>query len=100
MMQDRGFPWVNSKKDVKFEINLGSQAAKYIEKLELKMRTRVLTLLEQIANNPFEGDIETIKGRPGYYRRRIGRYRLKFFIAMDKREVRIISFGPKGDFEY
>jgi mRNA-degrading endonuclease RelE of RelBE toxin-antitoxin system len=50
--------------------------------------------------NPFSGDIETIKGKPGYYRRRVGRYRIKFTVLLEKREILILEFGTKGDFSY
>ena len=68
---------MNSKKDLKFNLVLGNKAV-----------------------NPFEGDIETIKGKPGYYCRRIGGFRLKFTVLIDKREIRVLDFGPKGDFKY
>ncbi|MDN5344038.1 MAG: hypothetical protein PWQ18_149 [Clostridia bacterium] len=60
----------------------------------------MLAILEDMTVNPFTGDIETIKGKPGYYRRRIGGYRLKFIVNNERREVHILEFGPRGDFGY
>lgn len=91
---------MSSRGESEFKIILDKNAAKYIEKLDRKRQDRVISILEEIAVNPFGGDIETIKGRPGYYRRRVGRYRLKFTILLKKRQVRILEFGPRGDFEY
>ncbi|NPV80687.1 MAG: type II toxin-antitoxin system RelE/ParE family toxin [Firmicutes bacterium] len=91
---------MNSREPSKFNIILDKQAAKYLERLETRWQRKIINILENMASNPFGGDIETIKGKPGYYRRRVGRYRLKFTILIEKREIRILEFGPKGDFDY
>ena len=91
---------MNSRKNLRFSIILSKQTAKYIEKLSKKQIDKVLNTLEEMTVNPFSGDIETIKGKPSYYRRRIGSYRIKFAILVEKKEIRILEFGPKGDFSY
>ncbi|MEW8958812.1 hypothetical protein MHOCP_22960 [Moorella humiferrea] len=91
---------MNSEKGSKFKIILAKQPARYIERLNRKWQERILAILEDMSVNPFTGDIETIKGKPGHYRRRIGGYRLKFTVNIEERAVHILAFGPKGDFEY
>jgi mRNA interferase RelE/StbE len=93
-----GYPWMNSEE--KFKVVLDKQTIKYLKKLDSKQKNRILNILTEIAVNPFAGDIETIKGKPGYYRRRIGSYRLKFRVMLKEKEIRVLDFGPKGDFEY
>ncbi|RJQ29724.1 MAG: hypothetical protein C4589_04505 [Peptococcaceae bacterium] len=89
---------MNSEK--KFKVILDKQAAKYLKKLESKQKDKILNILSKMSSNPFTGDIETIKGKPGYYRRRIGSHRLKFLVMLKEKEIRILDFGPRGDFEY
>lgn len=92
---------MNSKKEESgFSIVLDKQAAKYIDKLNNKWWCKILSILDEMSQNPFSGDIETIKGKQGYYRRRIGGYRLKFTVILEKREVCILDFGPRGDFDF
>lgn len=91
---------MSSRQASGFKVILDKQAAKYIERLDRKQQEKIIGILEEMAVDPYSGDIETIKGKPGYYRRRIGAYRLKFTVSIDKREVRILEFGPKGDFSY
>ncbi|HAP93619.1 MAG TPA: hypothetical protein DCM26_03205 [Desulfotomaculum sp.] len=91
---------MNSKEGLGFKIVFDKHTAKYIEKLDNKWRAKILSILEDMVINPFSGDIETIKGKPGYYRRRVGRYRIKFTVLLEKREILILEFGTKGDFSY
>jgi mRNA-degrading endonuclease RelE of RelBE toxin-antitoxin system len=91
---------MNSKKGSRFRIILARQPDRYIESFNRKWRERMLAILEDMAVNPFSGDIETIKGKRGYYRRRVGGYRLKFTVNIESREVHILEIGPRGDFDY
>ncbi|BCV22942.1 type II toxin-antitoxin system RelE family toxin [Moorella sp. Hama-1] len=91
---------MNLEEGSRFKIILAKQPARYIERLNRKWQEKILAIMEDMAVNPFTGDIETIKGKPGYYRRRIGGYRLKFTVNIAGREVHILEFGPRGDFGY
>lgn len=91
---------MSSKEASDFKIVLAKQPAKYIQRLDNKWQKRILAILEEMSKNPYGGDIETIKGKPGYYRRRIGGYRLKFKVEKERREVHILEFGPRGDFDF
>jgi len=82
---------MNSKDSSRFKVVIDKRVVKYIQKLDNKWRTRVLNILDEMTINPFTGDIETIKGKPGYYRRRVGDYRLKFTVRIIEKEVRILT---------
>jgi mRNA-degrading endonuclease RelE of RelBE toxin-antitoxin system len=103
---------MNSEPTLKFDVILSKDAAKYIEKLDMQRKRQVFQVFLGMETNPLSGDIETIKGTPGYFRRRIGRYRLKFKLVIgtrqteepektkEIREVHVLDFGPRGDFRY
>lgn len=50
---------------------------------------RILLVIENPAFNPYEGDIEKIKGEEHVWRRRISAYRIFFEIMHDESVVRI-----------
>jgi len=95
-----------------FDVILSKDATKYIEKLDIRRQRQICQVFVDMATDPLSGDIETIKGSPGYFRRRIGRYRFKFKLIMETREtgeagetkkireIHVLDFGPRGDFRY
>lgn len=55
------------------QIQYSKQAIKFLNKLDLQTRTRIVNAIHTIPN----GDIKKIKGRTGY-RLRVGSYRILF----------------------
>ena len=109
---------MNSGPSSKFDVVLSKDVAKYVDKLDDRRKRQIYQVLTDMATDPLSGDIETIKGSPGYFRRRIGRYRLKFKLIIETKEVKespeskepgetkeireihVLEFGPRGDFRF
>ncbi|MCL2186662.1 MAG: type II toxin-antitoxin system RelE/ParE family toxin [Treponema sp.] len=58
-------------------------AAKYFERLSATDKERFRNAFNDLAKEPPEGDIKTLKGWNGYFRLRIGGYRVLFRIEDD-----------------
>jgi len=56
-------------------------AAKYFERLSSTDKERFRNAFKDLEKEPPEGDIKTITGWKGYFRLRIGGYRVLFHIA-------------------
>jgi len=57
---------------------------------------RIVAAIEQMASNPFAGDIRALAGEPDAYRRRVGDWRILFTVDLVARAVRIYRVGPRG----
>lgn len=79
---------------MKYEILFDKPAQKFILKQPLAQRTRLLSAINRL---PEEGDRKTMKGYPGYFRLRVGDYRVIYTVENDKLIVRIVNIGNRGD---
>ena len=50
-----------------------------------------------LAKQPNEGDIKPISGHPGFFRLRVGTYRVLYTIENDVLIVRVLDIGNRGD---
>ena len=81
-----------------YEIELGKQALKDLQKLQLKQKELILSKIKLLAVNPYEQnlDIKKLKGIEGY-RMRVGEYRVIYEIINNKLIVRIIKIQSRGN---
>lgn len=76
------------------KIEIEKPARKFLAKQPLPQRER---LLRAIAGLPNEGDIKPISGHPGFFRLRVGTYRVLYTIENDVLIVRVLDIGNRGD---
>jgi mRNA interferase RelE/StbE len=69
-------------------------AEKYLNRLNANDRDRIDDAIEGLEKNPPEGDIRPVKGSPGFFRLRIGNYRLLFRI--NEKGILITHIDPRG----
>lgn len=79
---------------MQYEILFDKPAQKFILKQTPEQRLRLLTAINKLPN---EGDRKAMKGHPGYYRLRVGDYRVIYTVENDKLIVRVINIGNRGD---
>ena len=72
----------------------GKAKQKFILKQPLPQRQRILSAISKL---PEEGDRKALQGHPGYYRLRVGEYRIIYTIENDYLIVRITRAGNRGD---
>ena len=79
---------------MKYEILFDKPAQKFIMKQTHEQRVRLLTAINRLPN---EGDRKLLRGYPGFFRLRVGDYRVIYTVENDKLIVRVINIGNRGD---
>jgi mRNA interferase RelE/StbE len=75
------------------EIILSKQSTKYYQKAPAQLQAKFDKAFEDILKG--EGDIVAMKGEPGFFRMRVGDFRIIFSVTADA--VVIEKIGPRGD---
>ena len=70
-----------------------STALKFIAKQPPKQKERILAAIERLP----AGDVVALENRPGYYRLRIGDYRVVFSIDYVQDMISVYHVGNRGD---
>jgi len=68
-------------------------ALKFILKQPLKQRERLFAAIQHLP----EGDVVPLAGMPGYYRLRVGDYRVVYTIDLDEESIVVHNAGNRGD---
>lgn len=78
---------------MKYQIKIEKDAQKFLKKLPRPDETRVL---KAIAKLPDEGDRNQMKGHPGFFRLRVGDYRIIYTVDNGQLIVRVVDAGNRG----
>lgn len=73
-------------------IALSKRAVKTLSEMDLQTKTRIINAIKQIPN----GDIKLLKGYKGYYRLRVGGWRV-VFVYKDNGDILILKIAPRGE---
>ena len=79
---------------MQYRIEIDKRAVKFIAKQPKPQRER---LLKAIYRLPFMGDIKAMQGYEGFYRLRVGYYRVIYTVNDDVLLIRVIEVGNRGD---
>lgn len=79
---------------MKYQIVVEKRAAKFIRKQQPTQQKRILEALAQL---PFAGDIKPMAGASGFYRLRVGDYRILYTVEEAIITVRVTDAGNRGD---
>jgi len=81
---------------------LTEAAQKDLKELPRKVQERVARTLDQMAADPFQGDIRALQGKEwkGIFRRRIGSYRILFLTNEKKRTVSVVRILIRSEKTY
>ena len=81
-------------------VEFSKPALKSLERLEKKISARILDRFEKLAEceNPLQQkDIRSLEGKlKGYYRYRVGEYRIIFELDTHQRRIGILAVVPRG----
>ncbi len=72
---------------MKWELLLAGPARKALKRIPASDRGRILAALDEMEEDPFQGDIVRLKAQPTAWRRRVGNWRILFDIDPDRRLV-------------
>lgn len=78
---------------MKYQIKIEKDAQKFLKKLPRPDETRVL---KAIAKLPDEGDRKQMKGHPGFFRLRVGDYRIIYTVDNGQLIVRVVDAENRG----
>ncbi len=77
-----------------YQIIIKKKAKKFIDKLPLNERKRIVSAIEQLPNGE---DIKKLKGHDNLLRLRIGSYRIIYSIDNGKYIIYVIDVGNRGE---
>ena len=77
-----------------YQIIIKKKAKKFIDKLPINERKRIVCAIEQLPNGE---DIKKIKGHDDLLRLRIGDYRIIYSVDNGKLIVYVVDAGNRGD---
>ena len=77
-----------------YEILFDKPARKFILKQPQAQRVRLLCAINKL---PYEGDRKAMKGYQGYFRLRVGDYRVIYTVENERLIVKIVNIGNRGD---
>lgn len=80
------------KRDKILNIELSKRAVKTLSEMDSQTKTRILNAIKQIPS----GDIKPLKGYKGYYRLRVGGWRI-IFTYKDNGDIIILKIAPRGE---
>ena len=79
---------------MQYRIEIDKRAVKFIAKQPKLQRERLLRAIYRL---PFMGDIKAMQGYEGFYRLRVGYYRVIYTVNDDVLLIRVIEVGNRGD---
>ena len=79
---------------MKYHIVVEKWAAKFIRKQQPAQQKRIMQALAQL---PFAGDIKPMACSEGFYRLRVGDYRILYTVEEEIITVRVTDAGNRGD---
>ncbi|HEY4508524.1 MAG TPA: type II toxin-antitoxin system RelE/ParE family toxin [Candidatus Paceibacterota bacterium] len=82
-----------------WQIDLAGSANKFLSRIPKKDTLRINAALQRMAESPYTGDIEKLKG-DSVRRRRIGSYRVFFELFESVRVVRVYGIERRGSNTY
>lgn len=77
-----------------YQIVIKKKAKKFIDKLPLNERKRIVSAIEQLPNGE---DIKKLKGHNNMLRLRVGSYRVIYSINNGKYIIYVIDVGNRGE---
>ena len=79
---------------MQYRIEIDKRAVKFTSK---QPKPQQLRLFKAIYRLPFVRDIKAMKGHTGFYRLRVGDYRVIYTVNNDVLLVQVIEIGNRGD---
>jgi len=84
---------------MEWTVVLAGPARKAFKRIPAGDRKRIEAALQEMQQNPFQGDIRKLQGLPGF-RRRIGNWRILFEVVVERRHVVIAAIERRTSTTY
>lgn len=85
-----------------WNIRFAKDAAKQLERVPRDYHELLLKKLREMAEDPFRGDVVPLKGKEwkGWYRKRVGRYRIIFVPRQNDHTVDVTAILARDEKTY
>jgi mRNA interferase RelE/StbE len=84
---------------MEWTVVLAGPAAKSLKKVPAGDRKKIVAALEQMQQDPFQGDIRKLQGLPGF-RRRVGNWRILFEIVVERKHIVVTAIERRTSTTY
>ena len=83
-------------------VKIAEDAELFIQSLPKKTRRQVSRSIDQLEEDPFQGDVKPLEGKAwrGYYRKRTGNYRIIFLVHHEQRLVDVSQVSLRSEKTY
>jgi mRNA interferase RelE/StbE len=82
---------------VSFEVRLSTRAYKFFKKQPKNVYARLITKIEELADNPFPSGVRRVIGRKErLFRIRVGDYRILYEIFQDEKVILIVNIDKRS----
>lgn len=82
-------------------VRVARRAIREIDALPRNRQRQIRQQLRNMESDPFEGDVRPLRGEwQGYYRKRVGRYRIIFRLDTEHHIIDIAAVRPRTDQTY
>lgn len=72
-------------------LKIAKRASREMKRIPKKDVKRLLFVLEKLTENPYQGDIEKVKGEENVWRRRVGNYRIFYEIIPKQKHIDVFQ---------
>ena len=79
---------------MQYKIEIDKRAVKFISKQPKPQRERILKAIYKL---PYTGDIKAMQGYSGYFRLRVGDYRIIYNVNDNILLINVVEIGNRGD---
>lgn len=82
-----------------YSLKITKTAKKYLDKLDINTRKRILDIFEQLRENPFHtSHVKSLAGtKESEYRIRLGNLRIIYSVKEENLLVIVLKIAPRGD---
>jgi mRNA-degrading endonuclease RelE of RelBE toxin-antitoxin system len=84
---------------MEWTVVLAGPAKKSLKRIPAADNKRILEVLAEMQENPFQGDIRKLQGLPGF-RRRVGNWRILFEVLPEDRKIVIAAIERRTSTTY
>ena len=73
---------------------------KFLAKIPRRDGERIVYVMQNLPSDPFEGDIQKMKGERNVWRRRVGSYRIHYELLTDEKVIHVFLVERRSSHTY
>ena len=81
-------------------LQIDSSVYRFLVKIPRGYAERILSVMQELPDDPFRGDIQKMKGEENVWRRRIGAYRIRYELIIADKVIHIFLVERRTSSSY